>query len=95
VKSYIQTNYGTLKMIDAVSNGEIYKTMVYKNWGTNWLNQLINMYYVASIVHDGEFDWNFEGKADEIIQLFYPGTNVKYADLAKAQAGGGCGKVTL
>ena len=95
VKTYIQANYGTLKLIDAVSNGEIYKTMIYKNWGTNWLNQLINVYYVASIVHEGEFSWIFEDKANEIIQLFYPGTSVTYSGLAAAQAGGGCGKITL
>ncbi|MCL1979336.1 MAG: ABC transporter substrate-binding protein [Methanomassiliicoccaceae archaeon] len=80
---------------DAVSNGEIYKTMVYKDWGTNWVNLLINVYYVASVVHVGDFDWTFEDKADEIIQLFYPGTDVTYSDLADAQTGGGCGKVLL
>jgi len=94
-KKYINDNFGTLSMIDAVSNGEIYKVMVYKSWGTNWINQLINVYYVASIVHEGEFDWSFEDKANEIIQLFYPGTAITYSDIAGAQTGGGCGKVSL
>jgi len=93
VKSYIDSNKGTLQMIDAVTNKAVYKTMVYKNWGTNWVNQLINICYVASIVHVGEFDWAFEKKADDIIQLFYPGTKVTYSDLANAQTGGGCGPV--
>jgi hypothetical protein len=71
--------------------------MVYKNWGTNWVNQMINVYYVASIVHktDTVFDWTFENKANEIIQLFYPGTTVTYSELAGAQAGGVCRQITL
>jgi iron complex transport system substrate-binding protein len=95
VVTYIKANMKTVGMIDAVSNGEIYKTMVYKSWGTNWLNQLINIYYAAKIIHPGDFGWDFEYKANEIIQLFYPGTEVTYSDIANAQAGGGCGKVTL
>ena len=93
--TYIHANMGMLRLIDAISSGEVYKTMVYKNWGTNWVNQLINVYFVASVVHPDCFDWKFEDKADEIIQLFYPGTDVMYSDLANAQAGGGCGKVPL
>ena len=91
VKSYFSAHYGMLKLMAAFSeDGGIYTTMIYKNWGTNWVNLLINVYYVASIVHSDEFEWDFEDKADEIIQLFYPGTDVKYSDLADAQAGEGC-----
>jgi len=91
---YIHTNYGTLQLIDAISNWQVYKTMVYKDWGTNWVNQMINVYYVASVVHPDFIDpLSFEDYANEIIQLFYPGTSVTYADLAAAQAGGGCGLV--
>ena len=92
---YINSNMATLHLVSAISNGEIYKTMVYKMWGTNWLNQLINVYFVASIVHEDKFDWEFEDKANEIIQLFYPGTSVTYSVLAGAQSGGGCGTVEL
>ena len=92
---YINANKVSLSMVDAISNDNIYKVLVYKMWGTNWVNLLINVYYVASIVHDGEFSWTFDDKANEIIQLFYPGTSVTYSDLAAAQSGGGCGKVTL
>jgi len=93
VEAYINDNKGTLQHIDAITNKSVYKTMIYKNWGTNWVNLMINVYYVASVVHPGEFDWTFEDKADEIIQLFYPGTKVTYSDLANAQTGGGCGLV--
>jgi len=91
---YIKANIGTLQLIDAISNGQVYNTMVYKDWGTNWVNQLINVYYVASIVHAGEFEWTFDQKANEIIQLFYPGTTVTYSELANAQAGGECRNVS-
>jgi hypothetical protein len=86
---------GTLQLIEAISKGEVYKTLVYKSWGTNWINQLINVYYVASVMHGDEFEWDFEDKANEIIQLFYPGTEITYSDIASAQSGGGCGKVPL
>ncbi len=93
--SFIKDNRKTLESVDAITNGEVYKTMVYKSWGTNWINQLINVYYVASIAHADTIEWDFEEKANNIIQLFYPGTDVTYADIAAAQSGGGCGKVTL
>lgn len=92
---YINNNKGALSNIDAIANNNVYKTMVYKSWGTNWINQLINVYYVASVLHPDSFDWDFEDKADDIIQLFYPGTDVTYADIASAQTGGGCDKVQL
>ena len=93
---YIHDNIGTLSQIDAISNGKIYKTMVYKDWGTNWVNQMINIYYVASIVHPDVISPSlFDHYANSIIQLFYPGTDVTYADLAAAQTGGGCGPVSL
>ena len=88
-------NIKTLETVDAVIDGNIYKMMVYKSWGTNWQNQLINAYYVADVVHGDRFSWNFDDKANEIIQLFHPGTDVTYADLASVQTGGGCGKVTI
>ena len=92
---YINKNIGTLQLVRAISDGQVYKTMIYKNWGTNWVNQLINVYFVSSIVHEDEFDWAFEDKAEEIVQLFYPETNKTYYDLVNAQTGGGCGQVKL
>ena len=92
---YIRDNKSTLGSINAIRDGNVYKTMVYKSWGTNWQNQLINVYYVASIMHSDVFTWDFEDKADEVLDLFYPNMNVKYTDLAAAQTGGGCGKVTI
>jgi iron complex transport system substrate-binding protein len=81
--------------VSAVEDGNIYSTMVYKCYGTNWENQLINVYYVASVVNGDAFDWTFEEKANEIIQLFYPGTSMTYVDIAEGQSGSGCDRVTL
>jgi iron complex transport system substrate-binding protein len=92
---YIRDHMSTLGTIDAIKNGNIYSTMVYKDWGTNWLNQLVNIYYVAKVVHPDNFQWDFEDKADEIVQLFYPGTAATYADMASAQSGNGCSKVNI
>jgi ABC-type Fe3+-hydroxamate transport system, periplasmic component len=89
------TNKRTLKDVDAIVNNKVYATMVYKSWGTNWQNQLINVYFVADTVHGDRFDWVFEEKADEILQLFHPGTDVTYAELASVQTGGGCRQITV
>lgn len=94
INEYIDTNTG-LDDISAIENNNIYSTMVYKCYGTNWDNQLINVYYVASVMNGNLYSWNFEDKANEIIQLFYPGTTMTYSDIAAGQTGNGCNVVTL
>jgi iron complex transport system substrate-binding protein len=94
INGYINDNTG-LQDVSAIKDGNIYSTMVYKCYGTNWDNQLINVYYVASVMNADNNNWNFEDKANEIIQLFYPGTSMTYQQLADGQTGSGCSKVTL
>lgn len=84
-----------LQNVSAIENNMIFSTMVYKCYGTNWENQLINAYYVASVINGEAFSWTFDQKANEVIQLFYPGTTMTYADIADGQSGNGCGAVTL
>jgi hypothetical protein len=79
----------------ALVNGNIYSTMVYKCYGTNWDNQLINVYYIASVMNGDLYSWEFADKANEILQLFYPETSMTYSDIAAGQTGNGCSKVTL
>ncbi|MCW4009218.1 MAG: ABC transporter substrate-binding protein [Candidatus Bathyarchaeota archaeon] len=93
INEYIDANTG-LDDVSAVKNNNIYSTMVYKCYGTNWDNQLVNAYYVASTMNGNLYSWNFEDKANEVIQLFYPGTTVTYSDIAAGQTGNGCGIVT-
>lgn len=94
INEYIDANTG-LEDVSAVENNKIYSTMVYKCYGTNWDNQLINVYYVASVMNGDLYSWIFEDKANEIIQLFYPGTTMTYSDIAAGQTGNGCSAVTL
>jgi hypothetical protein len=53
------------------------------------------VYFVASKLNGDLYSWNFEEKANEIIQLFYPDTTMTYSDIVDGQTGSGCGKVTL
>jgi iron complex transport system substrate-binding protein len=90
----INANTG-LGNVSAVKNNNIYSTMVYKCYGTNWENQLVNAYYVASTINGGLYSWNFEDKANQVIALFYPGTTMTYSAIAAGQTGNGCAHVTL
>jgi iron complex transport system substrate-binding protein len=94
INEYISTNTG-LSDVSAVKNNNIYSTMIYKCYGTNWDNQLVNAYYVASIMNGELYSWNFEDKANQIIELFYPGTAMTYSDIVAGQSGSGCSKVSL
>jgi iron complex transport system substrate-binding protein len=94
INGFIDANTG-LGDVSAVKNNNIYSTLVYKCYGTNWENQLVNAYYVASIMNGNLYSWNFEAKANEIISLFYPGTTMTYSGIAAGQTGNGCGMVTL
>ena len=94
INGYIDTNTG-LDNVLALKNSNIYSTMVYKCYGTNWDNQLINALYVASTIKGELYSWNFMDKANEVIQLFYPDATMTYADIANGQTGNGCSKVTL
>ena len=94
INGYIDSNTG-MGNVSAVKNDRIYSTMVYKCYGTNWENQLMNAYYIASKMNGELYSWTFEEKANEIIQLFYPGTTVSYSQIVDGQTGSGCGKVTL
>jgi ABC-type Fe3+-hydroxamate transport system substrate-binding protein len=94
INGYIDSNTG-LADVSAIKDNNIYSTMIYKCYGTNWDNQLVNVYYVASIMNGNLYSWNFEDKANEIIQLFYPRTTMTYAQIAAAQTGNGCSKATL
>ncbi|MCG7844255.1 MAG: ABC transporter substrate-binding protein [Methanomassiliicoccales archaeon] len=94
MNGYIDDDTG-LANVSAIQNDRVFSTMVYKCYGTNWENQLINVYFVASKMNGELFSWTFEEKANDILQLFYPGTDVTYSDIVDGQTGSGCGKVTL
>jgi iron complex transport system substrate-binding protein len=89
IVGYIDANTG-LEGVSAIANNNIYSTMVYKCYGTNWDNQLVNVYYVASVMNGDLYSWTFEDKANEVIQLLYPETTMTYSDIAAGQTGNGC-----
>lgn len=88
-------NETTLGNKDAIKNGDIYKVLVYKVWGTQWDNQLINCFYVADTVNGDSYSWSFEDKANEVLELFYGDNAPSYSSIAAGESNGGCGKVIL
>lgn len=90
IRGYIDTT--TLGEKTAIQNGDVYKVLVYKIWGTQWDAQLINCLYVASIV--GDYDWDFEDKANEVLQILY-GDDVDYTYQDIVDAQGGCMQLTV
>jgi len=58
--------------VTAFANRDVYTTLVYKYYGTNWENQLINAYYVGTVVYPELFqDIVIEEKTEEIWRLFF------------------------
>ena len=64
--------------VTAFRNRAVYTTLVYKYYGTNWENQLINIYYVGKVLYPGLFaDVVIEDKAAQIWRLFF-GVDLDY-----------------
>lgn len=61
----------------AFVNGDIYSTLTYKMWGTQWDNVLLNCYYVKHIVSD---DDSLKENVNNVLHLFY-GDKVDYDEL--------------
>ena len=60
------------EQVPAFKNHNVYTTFVYKYYGTNWENQLINVYLVGKTLYpDLYFDINKKNKATEIWDLFF------------------------
>lgn len=58
--------------VNAFSSRQVYTTLVYKYYGTNWENQIINIYYVGSVLYPDVFaDLSPVEKAEEIWSLFF------------------------
>lgn len=72
--------------VNAVSQNNIYSVAFFKYYGTNWENQLINAFYVGSIVYPDYFTFTDE-KADQILKVFY-GDKLKFSTLKTKQSPG-------
>ncbi|MFO7677507.1 MAG: ABC transporter substrate-binding protein [Thermoplasmatota archaeon] len=79
--------------VRAFANQSVYTTLVYKNYGTNWENQVINMYYIGSIIYSELYeDINIEEKAEEIWHLFFQ-KKLDFEDTIEKMNGPGLSKV--
>ncbi|MBN2050750.1 MAG: ABC transporter substrate-binding protein [Spirochaetales bacterium] len=60
------------ELVPAFQNQRVFTSLVYKYYGTNWENQLINVYYTGSVLYPELFrDISLEKKAEEIWNLFF------------------------
>ncbi len=60
------------EQVPAFANQRVYTTLVYKYYGTNWENQLINVFYVGKVLYPQLYsDIEIEAKAEEIWELFF------------------------
>lgn len=61
-----------LEHVSAFENRDVYSTLVYKYYGTNWENQLINIYYAGTVMYPDLYgDIDIVKKAEEIWELFF------------------------
>jgi iron complex transport system substrate-binding protein len=76
------------EQVPAFKNRDVYTTFVYKYYGTNWENQLINVYYVGKILYPDLYDdIRIRQKAEEIWDLFF-GVPLDFADVIAQQRTG-------
>ena len=88
-RSGFETNRKVLEeQVPAFMNQQVYSTLVYKYYGTNWENQLINAYFVGKVLYPDLYgDISVERKGEEIWQLFF-GRPLTYDQVVQAQKGG-------
>jgi len=86
------TDEGSLSNVTAVVNQDIYTTLVYKYYGTNWETEMINAFYIGSMLNPEVYDYDMEEKANEILGLFFSDSDITYQDLMDMQSPG-CGQV--
>lgn len=68
-----KANKATLDtLVPAFREGNVHTTFVYKYYGTNWENQLVNVFYVGSVLYPTLYgDFTIGQKAEEIWTLFF------------------------
>lgn len=74
-----------LQELPAVADGNMYSTMVFKYYGTNWEAELINAYYIGSVIDPETYDFDLEEKINQILDVFFPGSSIDYGSLVQYQ----------
>ena len=73
------------EQVTAFAERNVYTTLVYKYYGTNWENQLINIYFAGGVMYPRLYeDISIEAKAEEIWELFF-NVPLEYAQVTKLQ----------
>ncbi|MFW6294027.1 MAG: ABC transporter substrate-binding protein [Spirochaetota bacterium] len=76
------------EQVTAFENRDVYTTLVYKYYGTNWENQIINIYYAGTVLYPEVFsDVSAVAKAEEIWRLFFQ-VPLSYDEVVELQAPG-------
>lgn len=71
-KGYIEKKALLDTSAQAFRDKQVFATLAYKYYGTNWENQLINIYFVGKTVYPELYaDTNIETKAAEVWRLFF------------------------
>ncbi len=70
--------------IPAIKNGKVYSLLPYKYYNTNYEAELIDCFAVGKIIAPEVYDYDLEKKANEIFQLFFPGTTMTLASYTAA-----------
>jgi iron complex transport system substrate-binding protein len=88
-RSGFMTNRQVLEeQVPAFANREVYTNFVYKYYGTNWENQLINVYHAGKVLYPQLFeDISVKEKAEEIWSLFF-GLPLDYQTVTSLQKAG-------
>jgi len=78
-------NRKALDLVSAFANREVYDALVYKYYGTNWENQLVNSYFVGKTLYPGLYeDVSLPDKSEEMWRLFFGG-DLNYEDVTGMQ----------
>jgi len=73
------------ELVPAFKNHDVYTTFVYKYYGTNWENQLINVYFVGKVLYPDQYaDMTIPEKAEEIWDMFF-GVTLDFATVCDQQ----------
>ena len=81
-----------IENVTAFANGDVYSTLIYKIYGTNWDNQLCNFYFVGKTVYPDLYAGiDPKQKAEDIWRLFFQ-VDLDYDEVVAAQ-GMGFGKL--
>ncbi len=74
-----------LSATTAVEEGNLYSTVVFKYYGTNWEAELINAYYIGSVIDPETYSFDIEDKVNAVLDAFYPDSDITYDVLMDAQ----------